>query len=51
MYAWARREQNVRLFSPIDLIIFAVTAAAGLIGLYGLLSGTNHTLTRKALRS
>jgi arginine:ornithine antiporter/lysine permease len=40
MYAWARREQNVRLFSPIDLIIFAVTAAAGLIGLYGLLSGT-----------
>ncbi|WP_421694921.1 basic amino acid/polyamine antiporter [Aestuariivirga sp.] len=40
MYAWARREQKLPLFSSIDVFIFAATAAAGLVGLYGLLSGT-----------
>ncbi|MFO1121873.1 MAG: basic amino acid/polyamine antiporter [Hyphomicrobiales bacterium] len=40
LYLWARKEQNVRLFSPRDLIIFAITVIAGLVGFYGLLSGT-----------
>ncbi|MCK0196524.1 basic amino acid/polyamine antiporter [Ancylobacter sp. 6x-1] len=40
LYVWARREQQARLFSPVETIIFAITAIAGLIGFYGLLSGT-----------
>jgi arginine:ornithine antiporter / lysine permease len=39
LYFWARREQNLRLFTPIEFIIFAVTLIAGGIGLYGLLTG------------
>jgi arginine:ornithine antiporter/lysine permease len=40
LYLWARREQNIELFSRRDLAIFAVTAVAAVIGLIGLLSGT-----------
>jgi arginine:ornithine antiporter/lysine permease len=40
LYVWARREQNARLFTSIELVVFAVTAVAGLIGAYGLLTGT-----------
>src|SRR5215472_2976245 len=39
LYFWARREQNARLFTPIELVIFVVTLAAGGIGLYGLVTG------------
>ncbi|WP_201402350.1 basic amino acid/polyamine antiporter [Kaistia sp. 32K] len=40
LYVWARREQNARLFTPTELVVFAVTVVAGLIGTYGLLTGT-----------
>ena len=50
MYAWARREQKLPLFSQVDVFIFAATAAAGLAGFYGLLSGT-ITPDRKATSS
>lgn len=40
LYVWARREQKARLFTSVELIIFAVTLAAGAVGAYGLVSGT-----------
>lgn len=40
LYVWARREQRVTLFTSIELIVFAVTVIAGLVGAYGLLSDT-----------
>ena len=40
LYVWARRDWKMPLFSPRDLAIFAVTAVAGLIGVWGLVSGT-----------
>jgi arginine:ornithine antiporter/lysine permease len=39
LYFWARREQNTRLFTSVELIIFAVTLIGGAIGLYGLVTG------------
>lgn len=39
LYFWARREQRARLFTPVELIVFAVTVIAGLIGAYGLATG------------
>ncbi|WP_454684168.1 basic amino acid/polyamine antiporter [Ancylobacter moscoviensis] len=39
LYVWARREQNARLFTPVELVIFAVTLLGGAIGAYGLLTG------------
>jgi arginine:ornithine antiporter/lysine permease len=39
LYFWARREQNLRLFTQVELIIFAVTLIGGAIGLYGLVTG------------
>ncbi|BCG93462.1 basic amino acid/polyamine antiporter [Mesorhizobium sp. 131-2-1] len=39
LYLWARREQNARLFTSVELIIFAVTLVAGLAGFVGLLTG------------
>lgn len=39
LYLWARREQNARIFTPAELIVFAVTLIAGAVGLYGLLTG------------
>ena len=39
LYFWARREQNARLFTPVELIVFGVTLVAGLIGFVGLVTG------------
>jgi arginine:ornithine antiporter/lysine permease len=39
LYFWARREQNARLFTPVELGIFAVTLIAAAIGVYGLATG------------
>ena len=39
LYVWARREQKARLFAPVELVVFAVTLVAGLIGAYGLVTG------------
>ena len=39
LYVWARREQNVRLFAPAELVVFAVTALAALVGVVGLVTG------------
>ncbi|UVK42889.1 basic amino acid/polyamine antiporter [Mesorhizobium sp. AR07] len=40
LYVWARREQKLQLFTLTELFVFAVTLIAGLIGAYGLLTGT-----------
>lgn len=40
LYVWARREQQAQMFTSVELIVLAVTVLAGLIGTYGLLSGT-----------
>jgi len=39
LYFWARREQNARMFTPVELAIFGVTLVAGVIGVAGLLTG------------
>ena len=39
LYFWARREQNARLFTPVEFGIFAVTLIAAAIGVYGLGTG------------
>lgn len=39
LYFWARREQKARLFTPVELIVFAITLIAGAVGFYGLLTG------------
>jgi arginine:ornithine antiporter/lysine permease len=39
LYFWARREQKARLFTSVELIIFAITLVAGLVGLGGLVTG------------
>ncbi len=39
LYVWARREQRLRLFSPVELIVFAVALVACLAGAWGLVSG------------
>ncbi|MGE3144776.1 MAG: basic amino acid/polyamine antiporter [Pseudorhodoplanes sp.] len=39
LYFWARREQNRRIFTPIELIIFIVTMVLCAIGIYGLATG------------
>ena len=39
LYVWARREQKLQLFTRIEIVIFAVTLIAGLVGLYGLATG------------
>lgn len=40
LYVWARREQQAQMFTSVELIVLAVTVVAGMIGAYGLLSGT-----------
>ncbi|WP_105384979.1 basic amino acid/polyamine antiporter [Neorhizobium alkalisoli] len=40
LYVWARREQKVQMFTSVELIVLAVTVIAGIVGAYGLLSGT-----------
>jgi arginine:ornithine antiporter / lysine permease len=39
LYFWARREQNARLFTPVEFIVFAVTLVGAAIGVYGLATG------------
>lgn len=39
LYVWARREQRAQLFTPVELVVFLVTLAGGLIGTYALLTG------------
>ncbi|MCS0503216.1 basic amino acid/polyamine antiporter [Ancylobacter mangrovi] len=39
LYVWARREQRARLFTPVELAVFAVTLLGGAIGAYGLATG------------
>lgn len=39
LYFWARREQKLRLFTRVELVIFAITIVIGLIGLAGLITG------------
>lgn len=40
LYFWARREQKLRLFTPVELVVFGVTLIAGAVGAWGLLTGT-----------
>lgn len=40
LYIWARRERGESVFTPVEWVIFAITAAAAAYGLYGLVSGT-----------
>lgn len=40
LYVWARREQNVKIFTPLELIVFAITLIAGLVGAFGLITGS-----------
>ncbi len=39
LYYWARREQNARVFTPVELGIFAVVVVGAAIGAYGLATG------------
>lgn len=39
LYFWARREQNARLFTPAELVVFLVTLAGGAVGAYALVTG------------
>ena len=40
LYVWARREQNARLFSGVELVIFGIALIAALVGVWGLITGT-----------
>jgi arginine:ornithine antiporter / lysine permease len=39
LYFWARREQKARLFTPVELAIFAVVLVGAAVGVYGLATG------------
>ena len=39
LYFWTRREQNKKMFSPIEWIIFLVAAVLCIIGIHGLVTG------------
>lgn len=39
LYVWARREQNEKIFTPIELIIFIVAALCCIAGIVGLATG------------
>ncbi len=39
LYTWARREQNVRLFTQREVVVFALVLAAAAIGVFGLATG------------
>ncbi len=39
LYFWARREQNARMFTTVELAIFAVVLIGAAIGVYGLATG------------
>jgi arginine:ornithine antiporter/lysine permease len=39
LYFWARREQKARLFTRVELGVFAITLIAAAIGIIGLVTG------------
>lgn len=39
LYIWARREQNLKVFKPVDILIFVIAIIGALAGVYGLASG------------
>ncbi|MGB7947509.1 MAG: amino acid permease, partial [Candidatus Binatia bacterium] len=39
LYFWTRREQNKKVFTPIEWIIFLITAVLCIIGIHGLVTG------------
>ena len=39
LYFWTRREQNKKMFSPIEWIIFLVAAVLCIVGIHGLVTG------------
>ncbi|SFM03672.1 basic amino acid/polyamine antiporter [Variovorax sp. OV329] len=39
LYVWARREQGLAVFKPVDWVIFGVAATGAVIGIYGLATG------------
>jgi arginine:ornithine antiporter / lysine permease len=39
LYFWTRREQNKKMFSPIEWVIFLVAAVLCIIGIHGLVTG------------
>ena len=39
LYFWTRREQNKKMFSPIEWCIFLVTAVLCIVGIHGLVTG------------
>jgi len=39
LYIWARREQNLKVFKPADILIFVVAIIGALAGIYGLATG------------
>jgi arginine:ornithine antiporter / lysine permease len=39
LYFWARREQNARVFNPVELGIFIVVLIGAAVGVYGLATG------------
>ena len=39
LYFWTRREQNKKMFTPIEWVIFLVTAVLCIVGIHGLVTG------------
>ena len=39
LYFWTRREQNKKMFTPIEWVIFLVAAVRAVIGIHGLVTG------------
>jgi arginine:ornithine antiporter/lysine permease len=39
LYFWARREQNKRVFTPVEWVVFAVAVVGAVIGIHGLATG------------
>jgi len=39
LYVWARREQNIKVFKPLDIVILALVIIAALVGVSQLVSG------------
>ena len=39
LYIWTRREQNLKLFTTVEWIIFAAAIVGAVIGIHGLVTG------------
>jgi arginine:ornithine antiporter/lysine permease len=39
LYVWARREQNIKVFKPVDIIILVFVIIGALVGISQLVSG------------